>query len=90
MTSTRPTLENDPVAIAQELALLKAEYAELLAHARAAVAAARVGEQAPTGYLEGHLEERGQLPAEGVSPSELLAQAYAAAIDVYVLAGVSA
>jgi hypothetical protein len=72
---------------AQVLALLRAEYAELLAHARAAVAAARLGQQAPLALLEGHLEERGQLPEPGARPEIEVARAYAASVDVYALAG---
>lgn len=72
----------------QALALLRAEYAELLGHARAAVAAARLGQAAPLTLLEGHLEERGQLPPAGIKPEAEAARAYAATVDVYALAGV--
>jgi hypothetical protein len=64
----------DPVR--QELALLRAEYGELLAHARAAVAAARDGEPEPTSYLLGLLEEHGQVPRPDQSPTYLAAQAW--------------
>lgn len=75
-------------AHAQALALLRAEYAELLAHARAAIAAARLGRPAPLALLEGHLEERGQLPDIAARPETEVARAYAASVDVYALAGV--
>lgn len=61
----------DPVR--QELAFLRAEDAELLAHARATVAAARDGWPDPVAILAGLLEERGQLPRPDQAPSELLA-----------------
>jgi hypothetical protein len=72
-----------------ELALLRAEYAELLAHARAAVAAKRLGQPAPQALalLEGHLEERGQDPAPGARPEIEVARAYVASVDAYALAG---
>jgi hypothetical protein len=68
---------------ARRLRLLEAEHAGLLAHARAAIAAAYAGELDPTGYLAGHLEEHGQLPPKDLPPAALLAQAYecAALID---------
>lgn len=75
-------------AQAQALELLRAEYAELLAHARAAVAAARLDHAAPLVLLEGHLEKRGQLPVAGARPEVEVARAYAASVDVYALAGV--
>ncbi|WP_433188741.1 hypothetical protein [Actinoallomurus sp. CA-150999] len=60
----------------QRLRLLECQHAELLAHARAAVAAARRGELDPTGYIACLLEERGQLPPPEATPGELLAQAH--------------
>ncbi|SEG94977.1 hypothetical protein SAMN04489712_1572 [Thermomonospora echinospora] len=60
----------------QDLALLRAEDAELLAYARATVAAARAGDPDPVAILAGLLEERGQLPSDGTSPAALLAQGY--------------
>jgi hypothetical protein len=74
-------------------ALLRAEYAELLAHARAAIAAARLKHHAPLTLLEGHLEERGQLPEPGAQPEAEAARAYAASPNVHALTdrkGVSA
>ncbi|WP_242903703.1 hypothetical protein [Actinomadura terrae] len=68
-------------SLRQELALLSVEYAELLAHVRAAVAAARDGELDPIVHLVGFLEERGQLPADGVSASRLVAEAFARTAD---------
>ncbi|RJL20207.1 hypothetical protein D5H75_39815 [Bailinhaonella thermotolerans] len=56
-------------------ALLRAEYGELLAHARAAVAAQRAGESDPLIYLTGLLEQRGQLPPADATPMALVAQA---------------
>lgn len=67
--------------VRQEFALLSAEYAELLAHVRAAVAAARDGEIDPIAHLTGFLEERGQLPPDGVPASRLVAQAFARTAD---------
>jgi hypothetical protein len=87
MTTTTRTAPGD---VRDELALLRATYAELLAHARAAVAAARLGQPAPLALLEGHLEERGQNPPPGALPEVEVARAYAASVDVYVLAGVIA
>jgi hypothetical protein len=74
----------------RRLRLLEAEHAELLAHARAAIAAAYVGELDPTGYLAGHLEEHGQLPPKDVPPAVLVAQAYecAALVDAELARGV--
>lgn len=55
------------------LVLIEAEYGELLAHARAAVAADRAGETDPLGYIRDVLAERGQLPPAGARPTQLLA-----------------
>ncbi|WP_242884084.1 hypothetical protein [Actinomadura litoris] len=68
-------------SLKQEFALLNAEYAELLAHVRAAVAAARDGELDLIAYLVGFLEEHGQLPPAGVPASRLVAEAFARAVD---------
>ncbi|CNF62929.1 Uncharacterised protein [Mycobacterium tuberculosis] len=68
-------------AVRQEFALLSAEYAELLAHARAAVAAARDGEIDPMAHLTGFLEERGQLPPADAPASRLVAEAFARTAD---------
>lgn len=76
-TVTRlPFLDNTPADTRQELALLRAEDAELLAYARATVAAWRDGWPDPVAILAGLLEERGQLPGPGQSPTGLLALAY--------------
>lgn len=69
-----------PEQLNQELALLRAEYSDLLAHARAAVAAARDGEADPTGYLTDTLHRHGQLPTAGQHPSELLAHTHLPAL----------
>ncbi|WP_019635078.1 hypothetical protein [Actinomadura atramentaria] len=63
----------------QALRLLQADHAELLAHARAVVAAAGRGDLDPVAILSGLLEERGQLPAPGQSPRSLLAAGWAGA-----------
>lgn len=76
-------------ALRQEYDLLSAEYAELLAHVRAAVAAARDGELAPMTHLTGFLEERGQMPPTGRSPSRLLAEAFARSADADLQARVA-
>jgi hypothetical protein len=60
------------------LALMRAEYAALLAAARAAVAAAQAGEADPLGYVRGVLEGRGQLPAAGARPAWIVADACSA------------
>jgi hypothetical protein len=73
-----------PVELRTEYDLLRAEYAELLAHARAAVAAARLGQAAPLAFLEGHLAEHGQDPPPGAQPAAEVARAYAAAVDAYL------
>ncbi|MEU6721581.1 hypothetical protein ABZ897_59945 [Nonomuraea sp. NPDC046802] len=57
-----------------ELALVAAAYSELLATARASVAAAELGEPDPLVYVREHLAEHGQLPAAGARPMRLLAQ----------------
>ena len=50
--------------MSRPLAIVTAEYAELLAAARAAVAAERNGDADPLGYVRGVLAERGQLPPD--------------------------
>lgn len=78
-TSTRrvvPVKRTSPDLATQELSLLRADYGDLLAHARAAVAAARDGEADPLGYLRDTLAEHGQLPGPDQHPSELLAYAH--------------
>ncbi len=57
------------------LALVRAEYADLLAAARATLAADRDGETDPLYYLRDELAARGQLPPKHLRPVELLAQA---------------
>jgi hypothetical protein len=83
---TAYVLALDDDRVRTQLALLRAEYAELLAHARAAVAAARDGEVDPLVHLSGYLEEHGLLPAERQHAPELLGQAYARAVDAFELA----
>lgn len=56
----------------ERLVLLAAAYAELLAHARAAVAAAERGESDPIGYVRDVLAGHGQLPPVGAQPARLL------------------
>lgn len=55
------------------LALTRAEHADLLAAARATIAAARDGEAEPLYYLHDELDARGQLPPRHLHPAELLA-----------------
>ncbi|MFI0487536.1 hypothetical protein [Actinomadura sp. 9N215] len=76
-----PSAEASAAALRNEFTLLSAEYAELLAHARAAVAAARDGELDPIAHLAGFLEERGQLPPAGTAAAQLAAQAFARTAD---------
>jgi hypothetical protein len=68
------------LATAQDLyAELHVAYVELLAHARAAVAAAARGEVAPVFYVAGHLEEIGLEPAPGAAPDAVVAEGLAVA-----------
>lgn len=76
-----PRAEASAASLRNEFTLLSAEYAELLAHARAAVAAARDGELDPIAHLTGFLEERGQLPPDGVPATALVAEAFARTAD---------
>jgi len=57
------------------LALTRAEYADLLAAARATIAAHRDGERDPLYYLHDELAAHGQLPPRHLHPAELLALA---------------
>ncbi|MEV4753009.1 hypothetical protein AB0K21_42260 [Streptosporangium sp. NPDC049248] len=57
-----------------DLVLLVAEHAELLAAARATVAAAALGEGDPLIHLRHALAAHGQLPPEGARPVVLLAR----------------
>ncbi|MGP4030209.1 hypothetical protein [Actinomadura sp. 3N407] len=82
MATTLHTSRTDSAeTLRNEFALLSVEYAELLAHVRAAVAADRDGEMAPLTHLAGFLEERGQLPPDGVPASRLVAEAFARTAD---------
>jgi hypothetical protein len=68
-------LVDDDAEARNQLALLRAGHAELLAAARAAVAAARDGAADPLVYLRGVLAKRGQLPPAGMRPPQILAAA---------------
>ena len=59
-------------------AIVQAEYAELLAAARAAVAAERNGDTDPLAYVRGLLAERGPLPPPGAVPVQVVADARSA------------
>jgi len=59
-------------------AIVQAEYAGLLAAARAAVAAERNGDADPLGWIRGLLAERGQLPPPGAAPVQVVADARSA------------
>jgi hypothetical protein len=61
-----------------KLALLRAEYAQLLAAARAAVTAARAGAPDPLVYVEAELTRHGGLPPRGASVPAVLADAHTA------------
>ena len=61
--------------MSRPLAIVTAEYAELLAAARAAVAAERNGDADPLGYVRGVLAERGQLPPDEASAAHVVADA---------------
>jgi hypothetical protein len=58
--------------------VLRAGYAELLAAARASVAAAARGDADPVAWIRGVLEDRGQLPAPGARPVQVVADARSA------------
>ncbi|MFI9553156.1 hypothetical protein [Nonomuraea endophytica] len=70
---SQPSAEAQVRTLKAKLSLLGAEYGELLAHARAAVAAAALGEADPVGYVRDVLAEHGQLPQAGALPSHVLA-----------------
>jgi hypothetical protein len=70
-------------------ATLEADYMDLLAHARAAVAAARDGETDPCGYLVDALEPHGQLPPDGMHPAQILALPRSAVHRVIVQHGIA-
>ncbi|MFI6603757.1 hypothetical protein ACIBHX_46640 [Nonomuraea sp. NPDC050536] len=77
---TAPTIASDATRLfldRQGVALLVAEHAELLAAARATVAAAACGEQDPLLHLRHALDCHGQLPPAGVAPHTLLAHSSA-------------
>jgi hypothetical protein len=59
----------------ERLALLRAEYAQLIAAARATVAAARAGASDPLVYVEAELARHGGLPPQGASVPTVLADA---------------
>ena len=61
--------------MSRPLAIVQAEYAELLAAARAAVAAERNGDADPLAYVRGVLAERGQLPPDEASAAHVVADA---------------
>ncbi len=67
--------DTDARCAGQQLALLRAAHANLLAAARAALAAHRDGETDPWIYLEHELAEHAQLPGTGQRPAQLLSDA---------------
>ncbi|MER5424391.1 hypothetical protein [Streptosporangium roseum] len=67
-------LTSAPVVSREDLVVLVAAYAELLAAARATVAAAELGEPDPLIHLRHALAAHGQLPPAGARPVVLLAQ----------------
>ena len=64
--------------MSRPLAIVQAEYAELLAATRAAVAAERNGDTDPLAYVRGLLAERGQLPLAGAVARHVVADARSA------------
>jgi hypothetical protein len=58
--------------------VLRAGYAELLAAARASVAAAARGDADPVAWVRGVLQDRGQLPEPGARPVQVVADARSA------------
>ncbi|MEV4249326.1 hypothetical protein AB0J63_38665 [Streptosporangium canum] len=67
-------LTSTPVVSREDLVVLVAAYAELLAAARATVAAAEQGEVDPLVHVRHALAAHGQLPPAGARPVVLLAQ----------------
>ena len=63
------------------LALVRAMHANLLAAARATIAAARDGEVDSMYYLRDELDAHDQLPPDHLHAAELLAQPYPETID---------
>ena len=61
--------------MSRPLAIVQAEYAELLAAARAAVAAEHNGDTDPLAYIRGLLAERDQLPPDGAAAVHVVADA---------------
>lgn len=59
--------------LALKLADLEVRYANLLAAARATVAADHDNEDEPLSYIRDELDAHGQLPADGMHPAEILA-----------------
>jgi hypothetical protein len=57
------------------LAVEHVEHANLLAAARATIAALRDGETDPLGYLRDELDTHGQIPAADLHPRQILAVA---------------
>jgi hypothetical protein len=73
--TTAPTAVPQVQALSHnELLMLAAAYSELLAAARASVAAAASGEDDPLVYVREHLADHGQVPPAGARPVVLLAQ----------------
>ena len=70
-----PGADAGPTKDKLALALLRAEYARLLAAARATVAAARTGAPDPLVYVEAELARHGGLPPRGASVPVVLADA---------------
>jgi hypothetical protein len=63
------------------LALTRAAYAELLAAARAAIAADRIDAGTdPLGWVRGVLADHGQLPPDGADPVQVVADARSALV----------
>ncbi|ACZ92015.1 hypothetical protein [Streptosporangium roseum] len=67
-------LTSQNAKVGEDLALIIAEYVELLAAARATVAAAALGEVDPLVHVRHALAAHGQLPPAGARPVVLLAQ----------------
>jgi hypothetical protein len=63
------------------LALVRAMHANLLAAARATIAATRDGEADPMYYLRDELDAHDELPPDHLHAAELLAQSYLETID---------
>ncbi|WUI01944.1 hypothetical protein OHR68_09075 [Spirillospora sp. NBC_00431] len=74
------TLGAEATAMRHRYTELHVAYVELLTHARAAAAAAALGELDPAAYVAGHLEEIGLQPAPDAVPDQVVAEGLAVSV----------